>query len=197
MANYPYILKAWTLKSFLEKIPDMGIPDKVTQNYLYSVGFKSVNDRPVIRIMKFLKFIDGSGTPTERYKNYRDKSRSAAILGSAIKECYSEVFKVYPDAYSRDNQTLQNFFSTNTGLATRAVKSIAVTFKALCSLAKFDEVESTENQEEDSDDDIPNTKGSHKVNFALSEGRKAQIIMPEDVTEKEIDKLKSLLDAFK
>ncbi|MBW3021698.1 DUF5343 domain-containing protein, partial [Candidatus Woesearchaeota archaeon] len=80
MANYPYILKTGSIKKFLEKVPSVGIPDKVTQKLLYSLGFKSTNDRAIIPVLKFLKFVDDAGVPTKRYTSYRDKSKSARIL---------------------------------------------------------------------------------------------------------------------
>lgn len=198
MVNYPYINKTGALKQFLQKIPETGVPDKVSQGHLYSLGFKSINDRPIIRILKFIKFLDDSGVPTDRYKKFRDKSKSSAILGSALQEAYSELFKIYPNANDKDTQTLQNFFSTQTGLAASSVKSVVDTFKTMCSLAKIGDLQSQEVNDdiEMNEQDVP-LKSSHVVNFALSEGRKVKIIMPEDISGKEIDKLKNLLNAFK
>lgn len=201
MANYPYILKTGSLKKFLENIPSVGIPDKITIRHLYAIGFKSKNDRALIPVLKFLNFIDESGAPTEKYKKFRDKSQSKKILGAAIKAVYSEIFKIYPDAPNRDNSTLQNFFSTNTGLGERAVKSIVETFKALCSVADFnidgiegEAIESTEVE----DIGISQKKSSlHTIDLSLGEGRKARIIVPDNIKGEEIDKLKKLLDVLK
>ena len=138
MGNYPYILKTGSIKKFLEKIPTVGVPDKITLRFLYALDFKTKNDRPLIPLLKVLKFLDDSGTPTERYKLYRDRSKSSQILGASIREAYSELFKVYPDAQNRDSQSLQNFFSTHTGLGERAIKSTVETFKTLSSMADFE-----------------------------------------------------------
>ncbi len=199
MANYPYTVKAGSLKKFLERIASVGLPDKVTVKYLYALDFKSTNDRAIIPILKFIKFLDSSGAPTDYYKKYRDTSKSAKILGKAIKEAYLELFKVYPDAQKQDNNLLRNFFSTNTGLGEKAIKSIVDTFKALCSLAKFDEksIEEDEEKVEESSDEDNLKSPLHSINFSLSNGRKARIIVPEDITEQEITKLKNLLNFLK
>lgn len=208
MATYPYILKTGTIKRFLEKIPSVGIPDKVTLRYLYALDFKSNNERPIIPVLKFIKFLDASGSPTELYKKFRDRGQSSSVLRKAIKEAYSEVFKIYPDAYKKGNQTLQNFFSTQIGLGERAIKSIVETFKALCAQAGFEEAKAAledlqEPTEVNTNEDIgqDESKGakatSHNVDFVLSEGRKVKIVMPQDITKEEIEKLKRLLEAFK
>ena len=199
MADYPYILKTGSLKKFLEKIPTVGVPDKITYQFLYTLDFKGTNDRPIIPILKFLKFADASGVPTERYKSYRDKSKSAKILGEALKQCYLDLFKVYPDANKRDPQSLQNFFTTKTGLGERAVKSIVETFKALCSVAEFSAVAEKEEEVEkiDNESTTTNKSTSHNLELALNDGRKAKMVLPHDITHEEIERLKKQLDVFK
>lgn len=200
MVTYPYILKTGSIKKFLEKVPTIGLPDKVTLKFLYALDFKSTNDRSILPVLKFLKFVDDAGVPTERYKNYRDKSQARKVLAKTIKESYLELFKVYPDAYNKDHQTLQNYFSTHTGLGERAVKSMVETFKALCSMAEFQHV--TDNFEtalvdSESKETQAAKSASHNIDFTLSEGRKVKIIMPPDMKKDEIEKIKRLLDAFK
>lgn len=199
MADYPYILKTGSLKKFLEKIPTIGVPDKVTHQFLYTLDFKGNNDRPILPILKFLKFTDASGVPTERYRNYRDKSKSSQVLGEALKQAYSDLFKVYPDADKRDQQALQNFFTTKTGLGERAVKSIVETFKTLCSIADVSVSEQREDKLESEEQNlIPISKSPlHNIELALSDGRKAKMILPQDITHEEIERLKKQLEVFK
>lgn len=200
--NYPYVLKTGTIKEYFEKIPSLGIPDKVNHKYIYSIGLKSTNDRPVINLLKFLGFIDSAGTPTHLYKEYRNKSLSGKILGGAVQKAYAEVFKIYNEAYKRDTQTLQNFFSTHTPLGERAVKSIVDTFKALCLLSNFGENVQSEHlpQEELQQKEFQtgaSIGSSHKIDFILSGNRKVQFVMPSDITSSEVERLKSLLEALK
>ncbi len=85
-----------------------------------------------------MKFVDSSGKPTERWQNYRNKSKSPEVLGEAIRDGYKELFNTYPDANRKDNEALRNYFAANTALADRAISAMLSTFKALCELASFD-----------------------------------------------------------
>ena len=69
MADYPYTLKVSSLKAFLETIHDRKIPDKVTIKYITQCGYKSKRDRPIIKILKFINFIDEKGVPTKNFKD--------------------------------------------------------------------------------------------------------------------------------
>jgi hypothetical protein len=209
MANYPYILKTGALKKFFDTIPSIGIPDKVTVKHLEMLNFKSTNDRPIIVILKFLKFIDETGIPGERYKQYRDRSRSRAVLGAAVRDAYQDLFKLHPDADQKDHQALHNYFNTQTGRGERAVKATTETFKALCAMSDFGSTD-VSGEEEGQQDRIPShpnpprghmkpppPANSHAIELGLSEGRKARIFLPDDVTDDEIEKVKRLLTALK
>jgi len=52
MDKFPYILVPNSIKQFLDKIQSTGIPNKVTYDYLGTIGFKSSNHRSLIQIMK-------------------------------------------------------------------------------------------------------------------------------------------------
>jgi len=75
MVNYPYTVKTGSLKKFFEKIPVVGVPDSVSQKFLYTLDFRSSNDRSIIPILRFIKFIDSAGVPTNKYASFRDRSR--------------------------------------------------------------------------------------------------------------------------
>src|SRR5215472_16948064 len=100
-ADFPYLTNPASLGRFLEKIRAIGVPSKVNAVYLNSLGFKSSNDRPIIAVLKFLDFIDGSGIPKENWQKYRS-SAARAVLASAIRKAYSELFATYPDADRKD-----------------------------------------------------------------------------------------------
>lgn len=43
--SFPYITVVGSLKDFINKIPSMGVPEKINTKTLPSMGFKSTNDR--------------------------------------------------------------------------------------------------------------------------------------------------------
>jgi len=91
---------------------------------------------------------------------------------------------------------LKNFFSTHTNLGEKAIKSTVETFKALCSLAEFNgDYDDFDDSEDEVSEDSQKSQ-THKINLSLGEGRRAQIILPEDINENDIKKVKGLLDAL-
>ena len=61
MAEYIYMSNPARIRELLEKIQSTGVPPKLTGQTLESLGFKSSNDRPLIKIMKGLGFISSNG----------------------------------------------------------------------------------------------------------------------------------------
>lgn len=138
MVDFPYTPKPASLVRFLGKIQSMGVPPKVTQKFIESVGFKAKNDRPIISNLKGLGFLDTSGAPTDRWRDYRDKSRARTVLGDGIREAYSGLFSLYSDAHRRDDEALTDFFKSQTDVAETTVSLMVRTFKSLCELADFE-----------------------------------------------------------
>lgn len=136
-ATIPILQSTKALERFLAHIHDASIPPKISIAYLKSVGFKSGNDGALIPTFKALGFIDGAGIPTETWKQYRDKTMASKVLGQAIKECYSGLFEIYPDANRKDNEAIANWIRTATGFAGVTVDRAVRTYKALVGHAEF------------------------------------------------------------
>lgn len=137
MNNYPYVKVQSKLTSFLEDVQRLGVPEKVSQNWLKTVGYTSSNDISIPRVLEYIGFIDSSRQPTDNWKKYRDKYSSGLVLATAIREGYDELYQVYPDAQLRNDEDLKNFFRARTETGEQTVRRTANTFKTLCSLADF------------------------------------------------------------
>jgi hypothetical protein len=137
MAKYPYILKINSLKDFVRKVPEVGVPDKISLETLVSLGYKSSNDRPIVPILKFIRFADEAGTPTENYLQYRNRQLSKAVMAKCLRTAYSDLFKTYPNAQSKESSALRDFFSTSTTAGEKVLTCTVDTFKALCEFADF------------------------------------------------------------
>lgn len=136
MADYKYTNVTGKLTTLLHKLRETGVPSKATTKWLESIGFKSTNDRSLRQILIAIGFIDREGKPTDRWLQYRG-AEHRAVLGSAIRETYSELFETYPDACQRSTAELEAFFSTKTTGGKKVVSAIVTTFKTLCNLADF------------------------------------------------------------
>lgn len=137
-ATLPTIVSPKSIDRFLAVISSAGVPAKVNTNYLKSVGLKSGNDASLIRIFKSLGFLDGSGVPTEKWRAYKDSTKSRKVLGEAIKTTYSGVFAIYPDAHRKDDEAIRNWIRTETGGSDVAVQRMLSVFKTLVGNAEFE-----------------------------------------------------------
>jgi hypothetical protein len=138
MADFPYSPHAAKLKPFFEHVQKAGVPEKVTQKYLETVGFKSTNDRYILGILKFLGFVDAGGLPTKTWTEYRNRQTAGATLAVAMRRAYQDLFRTYPDADRKDSEALRNYFSAHTKVAESTLGLIVSTFKALVAMAVFD-----------------------------------------------------------
>ncbi len=137
MADYPYTPNYGNLKKLLTTIQSAGVPGKVTGRYLESLGFKSKNDRSMIAVLKFIAFIDASGSTTDYWTRYRNKAQATQILAEAVRSAYADLFTTYPDADRKDTEALRNYFSTHTTVGGVALNAIVKTFQTLCELGDF------------------------------------------------------------
>jgi hypothetical protein len=137
--SYNYAIKTGTLKAFLERVKskDLEVPDKVTVAYLESIGYKSTNDRPIIRVLKSIDFIDGNGVPTQKFKDFRTEI-SGQVMAEALRKTYADLFKTYSNPLEKSREDLENFFAKAKPSVKKQVLGLYVdTFKTLCEFAEF------------------------------------------------------------
>jgi len=136
MGEYVYTTVPGKIKALLEKIRVVGIPPKVTQQWLKTVGFTSSNDPSLIGVLKQVGFIDASGVPTPTWSHYRG-AKHKAVLAEAIRKGYADLFAVYGDANQRPNAELDHVFSTSSSAGKQVVAKTVGTFKGLADEADF------------------------------------------------------------
>lgn len=140
MKKPPYTGHPKNVSEFFEKIQTLGIPPKVNLAYLPTIGFKSSNDRYLVGVSKSLGFVDSSGVPTERWKEYKDKNKARQVMASVVKTVYADLFNTYPNAHGEDSAAIQNYFSAKWGVSEQLAKLMEQTFKELCGLSDFEAV---------------------------------------------------------
>jgi hypothetical protein len=132
-----YLYTVNTLPTILDAVQRAQVPPKFTNPFLQALGFKSTNDRAFINVWKGLGFLDGSSTPTESYKQFRDKAIAKAVLARQIQLAYKGIFEVDENAQSMSMEAVKGKLATLTGKDETVVKKMAATFKALCKEADF------------------------------------------------------------
>lgn len=124
-----------SLKEFFERIRDAQAPDKFIHQILKDWGYKSNNHRPFIPLLKSLGFLSSDGTPTQRYHEYRNHSKSKEIMGNALKEAYSAVFLIKAKPVDADKELIQGKFKSYHNSSENVAKLHTSTFYALLDLA--------------------------------------------------------------
>lgn len=135
-SEYPYAHVASRINTLFERIARQGAPGKADQKWLTSAGLSSSNDRRLLNILRFIRFIDGSGAPTTFWKDYRGPN-SRSVLSQAIREGYGTLYEPFPDAHLASNNELLQFIRADTGLGDEAASKVVSTFKTLAGLAEW------------------------------------------------------------
>jgi len=182
MANYAYTTVPGKIKGFFEKLRTVGVPQKATVEWLASIGYKSSNDRTLLKVLKFLSFCDSKGIPTKRWTEYRG-ANCGKVLATAIREAYQKLFYTYDDAHLRTDQELESYFSTRMGVGKEAVSKAVSTFKHLCELAEFDTTTRPEGSEPVPTGPMPRQAWKPSLHIDI------QIHLSPDVTAEQLDLL--------
>lgn len=152
--SYNYATKTGTLKAFLGRVKskDLEVPEKVTIAYLKSIGYKSTNDRPIIRVLKSIDFIDGNGVPTSKFRNFRTEL-SGQVMAEATRKTYVDLFKTYSNPLEKNREDLENFFAKAKPSVKKQVLGLYVdTFKTLCEFADLEGKPAVEVTEEETEE---------------------------------------------
>lgn len=138
MSEIPYTNLTGKIKEYFDKFQEVRVPEKVNREWLNSIGFSSGNDYYIVKVLKYIKFIDDSNVPTDLWRKYKDPTSSGAMLAQGIRGGYAELFRTYEDAYRKDREAVYAFFSSKTGKAKRTVDYMVSTFTNLCGIADFE-----------------------------------------------------------
>ena len=125
------------IPKLLDAMQTAGVPPRVTVEFLKTLGFKSSNDRNLIRILKAVGFLDDNGVPTAKYREFRDRGKGPAVLADALRVAYEDLFLAHTKAHELSTEKLKGIIATKTSKGDRVVSEIARTFQALAKKADF------------------------------------------------------------
>lgn len=142
MADLPPYLNGHSyIQTVLEKIKSAPTPPKFTLDFLGTkLGVTSSSARPIIPFLKKLGFIDESGTPTDRYKKFRNPSSSGQAAADGLRSAYKTLYDSNEYAHELSNSELEGLVMQVTGIdkSNQALKAIAGSFGAVKNFANFD-----------------------------------------------------------
>jgi len=107
-----YTVAAKRIPDLFEKIRDGQAPEVFSQQLLKDWGFTSSNDRALPQILKDLGFLSPDGKPTSRYHDYRDHSRSKAVMADGLREAYSDIFLIKEHPTTSDRKAIEGKFKS-------------------------------------------------------------------------------------
>lgn len=130
MLSSRYMTTTKNLPAIMRKLVEGTAPEKFTVAHLKGLGFKSSNDLGVIPVLKDLKFLSPDGIPTQRYHDYRDPSKSKAVLAEALREAYEDLFHISERPSETDKEAIRGKFKSAHNVSERVAEAQTATFLA-------------------------------------------------------------------
>ncbi len=142
MNTYPAVRDPGSMELLFRNIRTKKAPDKITTDYLATVGFRRQSDVKLLELLFFLGFIDNNLAPSELWESASgsDESGFAALLADSISKAYSKVFEIYPRERNIDGKALMAFFRDQTGVSDTEAAYMVLTLQVLSDIADFRKV---------------------------------------------------------
>jgi hypothetical protein len=136
-ANVPYLPSVTNLHKILDKMQTAGVPEVFNIDFLKDLGFTSSNDRPVIKLFKYLGLLDQSSRPQTAYREFVDHTKAKKVLAARLRKAFDDLYLSDREAHTRTVESLKGWFKTKTGEGDAVAKKIATTFRSLAQYADF------------------------------------------------------------
>lgn len=184
-----YLNNYGKVEAYFDAILNAEAPERFSHNFLENLGFKSSNDRLLIGLLKDLGFLNSDGVPQQRYFEFLDRSKSAAVLADGLREGYSDLFAVNVNADEMSSEETKNKLRTlYAGSKTDLVIGrIAKTFEALCTIADFSSNTFTEKISSSSDIDYESNNSENAMGNVLRENSGTYQAIGEDLVANKLD----------
>ena len=141
------------IPTILETIRGGQAPSTFSRQHLRDLGFKSSHDFTFIQVLKELDLLTSDGSPTPKYMEFLDKTRSEKVLGDAVRRVYADIFVIKAKPTKDDTDAIAGKFKSEFNSTDAVAKARANTFLALLALsAEASEEIVEETKTEDSND---------------------------------------------
>jgi hypothetical protein len=89
----------------------------------------------MLPMLKDLGFLSPDGKPTTRYHDYRDHSKSKAVMAEALRDAYGDLFLIKEHPTDADKDAIQGKFKSYHNVSDNVASLMAKTFYALLKLS--------------------------------------------------------------
>jgi len=135
--DVPYLASIKNLQPILEAVQRAAVPDSFNVDFLKDMGFTSSNDRAIIKVLKYIGFLDASNRPQTAYREFMDGTRAKGVLAKRLRTAYDDLFTADKTANTKQATALKGWFKTKTGAGDAVAEKMATTFRALAQYADF------------------------------------------------------------
>lgn len=180
MSNLPYVVAVSTLEKMLEKIKTASVPEKFSQDFVSTkLALKGGTPRSLIPFIKKMGLVTSDGTPTDRYREFRNPAKSGYAIAAAMRELYEDLFDMNEYVYELDTGKLKGLIVESTGAeaSSAVVQKTLSTFCALKKLADFNtdleknsDIPEGKKLENPISIDVPHMQNASSKNHSQSEG---------------------------
>jgi hypothetical protein len=135
--DVPYLVSIGNLTKILDQIQRAGVPEVFNRDFLKDLGFSASQDRPMVKILKYLGMLDSSGRPQTPYREFVDHTKAKKVLAARLRAAFDDLFLADRQANTKSAEALKGWFKTKTGAGDAVAQKMATTFKALAQYADF------------------------------------------------------------
>lgn len=133
----PYMPSRKNLHAILDAVRRAAVPEQFSHSFLNDLGYNSSNDRPVMKLLRYIGFLDASNRPTDSYREFMNQAEAKRVLARRIRVAYDDLFKSNKGAQEKSVTELKGWFKSKTGEGDSVAEKVATTFKALSEYADF------------------------------------------------------------
>lgn len=146
-SELPYLPSYKNVGELFSRISTAKVPETFTQKFLANtIGIAASGDRPLINLLKQLKFLDGSGKPTAKYSALKNDVLASIEIADGIRIAYKPLFDANENAHVLPPSDLKGLVAQISGADTGTTTKILGTLNALIKVADFkSQVQENEN----------------------------------------------------
>jgi hypothetical protein len=136
--SLPYLASNKNIETLFSAILSAKVPDKFTQDFLQNtIGLKGSNDRQVIPLLRNLKFLDQSGSPTPNYRLLKSRDTARHAVAEGVRSAYAPLFAANEDAHALSSEKLRGLVAQVAGTDDDMTGRIVSTLSSLIKQADF------------------------------------------------------------
>lgn len=135
--DVPYMPSVKNLHKILDAVQHAAVPESFTYEFLRDLGYSSSNDRSIIKLFKYLGFLDSAGRPQTPYRDFVDHTKTKHVLANRLQAAFDDLYTSNTKAHEKTVSNLKGWFKSKTGKGDAVAEKMATTFKSLASYADW------------------------------------------------------------